>query len=87
MLTATEFHRREPLPLARIHQAIFESCRTRGDLVLFGAQAVNVYVAGARMTRDVGLLADNPEAAARDLARELAKELHMTVRVHEITVG
>ena len=33
MLTATEFHMRESLPLHRIHEAIFEFCRGRSDAV------------------------------------------------------
>ena len=40
---------KEPLPLATIQNAVIDFLRGRDDVVLFGAQAVNVYVA-ARQT-------------------------------------
>jgi hypothetical protein len=35
MLTATEYHMREPLPLATIHESILDFCRGRTDVVVF----------------------------------------------------
>jgi hypothetical protein len=36
----------EPLPLYRVQEAIFEFCRGRDGVVVFGAQAVNMYAPG-----------------------------------------
>jgi hypothetical protein len=52
-LTFQEFARREPLPLATIHEAVLEFLRGRGDAVVFGVQAVNAYVSEPRMTQAV----------------------------------
>ena len=54
-LTFREFAMREPHPLAVIHDAVLEFLRGRDDAVLFGAQAVNAYVAEPRMTQDVDI--------------------------------
>ena len=54
-LTFREFAMREPHPLAVIHDAVLEFLRGRNDAVLFGAQAVNAYVAESRMTQDVDI--------------------------------
>ena len=51
-LTFREFMNHEPLPLATIHEAVLEFLRERNDVVLFGAQAVNMYVDDARMSED-----------------------------------
>ncbi len=47
-LTFQEFATREPLPLATIHDAVLEFLRGRDDAVLYGAQAMNAYVAELR---------------------------------------
>ena len=43
---------KEPLPLATIQIAVIDFLRGRDDVVLFGAQAVNVYVSEPRATRE-----------------------------------
>ncbi len=66
ILTFREFMTHESLPLATIHQTVLEFLRERSDVVLFGAQAVNVYVDEPRMSQDVDLLthdADSPSQA------------------------
>jgi hypothetical protein len=45
-LTLREFAMNEPLPLARIQDAVLEFLRNRDDAVLFDAQAVNACVGG-----------------------------------------
>ena len=55
-LAIKEFLMREPLPLARIHDAVFEFLRGRTDAVVIGAQAVNAYVEESRMTQSVDIL-------------------------------
>jgi len=78
---------REPVPLHRVHQAIFDFCRGRADVVVFGAQAVNVHVRQPRMTQDVDLLAADPRALAKTLATHLHATLRIAVRVREIRAG
>ena len=52
-LTFQEFARREPLPLARIHDALLEFFEQgRIDAVLIGVHAVNAYVDTPRMSDD-----------------------------------
>jgi hypothetical protein len=87
MLTATEFSMREPLPLYRVHEAIFEFCRGRPELTIFGAQAVNIYVAEPRMTQDVDIFSPTPLETAEALATALNGAFHIAVRVREIAGG
>ena len=44
VLTFREFMMAEPLPLATLQKAVLEFLRGRDDVVVFGAQAVNVDV-------------------------------------------
>ena len=53
MFIAAEYHMHEPLPLHRVQEAIIDFCRGRQDAVVFGAQAVNVYVVSG--TNDIFL--------------------------------
>jgi hypothetical protein len=87
MLTATEFSMRDPLPIHRVQEAIFEFCRGRADVVVFGAQAVNVYAPTARMTQDVDLLSFHPQQIAEVLAQELGDRFHIAIRVREVSAG
>jgi hypothetical protein len=87
MLTAAEYHMRETLPIFRIQEAIFEFCRGQPDIAIFGAHAVNLYVADARMTQDVDILCLNPAAVAAALARRLGELFQVTVRVREFRPG
>lgn len=57
---------KEPLPLATIQSAVIDFLRGRDDVVLFGAQAVNVYVTEPRATQVVDLMSTR--------ASELAEE-------------
>jgi hypothetical protein len=87
MLTAAEYHMGEPLPIYRLQEAIFEFCRDRMDVVVFGAQAVNLYVGQPRMTQDVDLLCAAPDVVAAALASRLGEQLHIAVRVRELRPG
>lgn len=78
---------REPLPLATVQDAVLEFLRGRKDAVLFGAQAVNAYVAEARMTEDVDLLSTRPAQLAQELRDHLAARFRMAVRVRELPGG
>jgi hypothetical protein len=87
MLLASEYLMHEPLPLHRIQEAIFEFCRGRGDIAIFGAQAVNIYVTLPRMSQDVDILATDPRRIAEVLAAELGARFHVAIRVREVKPG
>jgi hypothetical protein len=86
-LTFQEFAMREPHPLAVIHDAVLEFLRDRTDAVLFGAQAVNAYVAESRMTQDVDIASPRAEELAEELRAFLNQRFHIAVRVREIRDG
>ena len=66
IVTLQEFAMGEPLPLSTVHNAVLEFLKGRDDVVVFGAQAVNAYVAEPRMTQEVDL----QSTRARDLAED-----------------
>ena len=86
-LTFREFAMKEPLPLATIQNAVLEFLRDRDDGVVFGAQAVNAYVAEPRMTQDVDVLSTRAEDLAEELREHLSQRFHIGVRVREIGEG
>jgi hypothetical protein len=73
MLTLSEYLVGEPLPLATVQEVILDFCRDRPDLCVFGAQALALHTGVPRMTQDVDLMAEDPEAVAVALAEHLAK--------------
>jgi hypothetical protein len=87
VLTFREFMMAEPLPLATVQQAVLEFLRGRDDAVLFGAQAVNAYVAEPRMTQDLDLLTTRPEGLAQELAEALRERFHIAVRTQRAGAG
>lgn len=78
---------KEPLPLAVIQTAVIDFLRGREDGVLFGAQAVNVYVAEPRATQDVDLISTRAKELAEELRAHLAEHFHIALRVREIKNG
>jgi hypothetical protein len=86
-LTLREFAMREPLPLAKVHDAILDFLRNRDDAVLFGAQAVNAYVDQPRMTQDVDILSMRAKAFAEELRAHVAETFTMAARVREVGGG
>src|SRR5258706_2615490 len=80
-LTLREFGVNEPLPLAKIHEAVLEFLRNRADAVLFGAQAVNAYVDEPRMTQDVDILSTRAAEFAEELRVHLSKAFTIAVRL------
>ena len=87
MLTAAEYHMGESLPIYRLQEVIFEFCRGRMDVVVFDAQAVNLYVGEPRMTQGVDLLCTAPDVVAAALASRLDEQFHIAVRVRELRPG
>lgn len=84
MMTALEYLMGEPLPLHRVQEAIIDFCRGRRDVVVYGAQAVNLHVAEPRMSQDVDILTPRPREVAQALAERLHDEFGVAVRVREV---
>lgn len=78
---------KEPLPLAKVHDAVLDFLRNRDDAVLFGAQAVNAYVDDPRMTQDVDILSTRAAELAEELRSHLASLFHIAVRVQAVAQG
>jgi hypothetical protein len=87
VLTFKEFAMREPLPLASIHEAVLEFLRGRDDVVVFGATAVNAYVAEPRMTQGIDLMSTRAPELAEELRVHLSELFHIAVRVREVRAG
>jgi hypothetical protein len=87
VLTFQEFAMREPLPLATVHEAVLEFVRGRDDVVVFGATAVNAYVAEPRMTQDIDLVSTRAAELAEEVREFLNQRFHIAVRVRVIGEG
>jgi hypothetical protein len=87
ILTFQEFAMHESLPLATIQQAVLEFLRNRDDVAVFGAQAVNAYVAEPRMTQDIGILSTRAYQFAEEFRHHLAQQFHIAVRVRQVVEG
>jgi hypothetical protein len=83
-LTLREFAMKEPLPLAKVQEAVLEFLRNRDDAALFGAQAVNAYVDEPRMSQDVDILSTRARDFAEELRTHLANSFHIAVRVRSV---
>ena len=87
IITFQEFAMQEQLPLATIQNAVLEFLRGRSDVALFGAQAVNAYVAEPRMTQDIDILSPRAAEIAQTLRDYLSDRFHIAVRVREVSQG
>jgi hypothetical protein len=86
-LSFREFATREPLPLARVHDAVLEFLRNRDDAVLCGAHAVNAYVSEPRMSEDVDLLSPRAESLAEQLRVFLTERFGITAKMQALRKG
>ncbi len=86
-LTFQEFALAEPLPLARIQDAVLAFLRGRDDVALFGAQAVNAYVAEPRMSQDVDIITTRAPDLVEELRRHLSEQFHIAVRTRVVAEG
>ena len=77
----------EPLPLATVHGAILDFLRGRADVVVFGATAVNAYVAESRMTQDIDLLSPRASELAEEMRQYLSDHFHIAIRIREVVKG
>lgn len=78
---------KEPLPLAKVQDAVLEFLRHRDDAALFGAQAVNAYVDEPRMTQDVDILSTRAAELAEEIGIHLSNEFHIAVRIRVVADG
>ncbi|MDX2030647.1 MAG: nucleotidyl transferase AbiEii/AbiGii toxin family protein [Blastocatellia bacterium] len=78
---------KESLPLATIQTAVIDFVRGREDVVLFGAQAVNVYVSEPRATQDVDLMSTRAAELAEELREFLSQRFHIAARVRDVKDG
>ncbi len=86
-LTFQEFAMQEPLPLAAIQNAVLEFLRGRDDVAVFGAHAVNIYVAEPRMTQTIDLISPRAVEFVEELRENLSQRFHVALRVREIGDG
>ncbi len=82
-----EIMMKEPLPLVTIQNAVIDFLRGRTDVVLFGAQAVNVYVSEPRATQDIDVLSTRAAGLAEEVRQYLSERFHIAVRVRVIKAG
>jgi hypothetical protein len=82
-----EFVMRDPLPLSVIQDAVFEFLEHRDDAVVYGARAVNVYVARRRNTEDVDVATTRGIDFAEEMRAYLAERFHIAVGVHAVRGG
>jgi hypothetical protein len=87
VLTFKEFAVSEPLPLATIHEAVLDFLRGRDDAVVFGATAVNAYVAEPRITQEIDLMSTRAAELVRELSEHLSERFHIAVRVRVVGEG
>lgn len=84
-LTLREYMTHEKVSLADIFRVVGRFISGRRDVVVFGAHAVNAYVAEERMTSDIDILSTNAEALAEELRACLADKFRIAVRVRPMT--
>jgi hypothetical protein len=84
VLTFSEFAMGEPLPLATVHEAILDFLRGRVDAVVFGATAVNAYVAESRMTQEIDVMSPRAADLAEEMRQYLSQRFHIAVRIREV---
>jgi hypothetical protein len=86
-ITLREVMTREEVPLADVFREVGHFLIGREDVVLFGAQAVNVYAETERMTQDVDLLSTRAEMVVEELRVRLADRFRIAARVRAVVPG
>lgn len=77
----------EPLPIATVQDAVIEFLYDRDDVVVFGAQAVNVYTSELRMSQDVDMLSTRAAQLAEELQEFLRERFHIAIRIRQVAQG
>ena len=86
-LSLREFVSQEPHPAAVVQAAVLEFLTGRTDAVIYGAQAVNAYVAENRSTEDVDVLSTRGKDFAEELRQFLNDRFGFAVRVRSVRGG
>ena len=86
-LSLREFVSQEPHPAATVQAAVLEFLVGRDDAVVFGAQAVNAYVAENRSTEDVDVLSTRGKDFAEEMRQFLNDRFGFAVRVRSVRGG
>jgi hypothetical protein len=86
-VTVREVMTHEEVPLADLFREVGRFLIGREDVVLFGAQAVNVYAETGRMTQDVDVMSTRAEAVAEELRRLLSDRFRIAMRVRVVAPG
>ena len=86
-LTVREVMTHEEIPLADVFREVGRFLIGREDVVLFGAQAVNVYAETERMTQDVDVMSTRAEAVTEELRRLLSERFRMAMPVRVVVPG
>jgi hypothetical protein len=86
-VTVREVMTHEQVPLADVFREVGRFLIGRDDVVLFGAQAVNVYAATERMTQDVDVMSTRAEAVADELRALLSERFRTAIHVPVVVPG
>ena len=86
-ITVREVMTHEEVPLADVFREVGRFLMGREDVVLFGAQAVNVYTETERMTQDVDGMSTRAEAVAAELRNLLSDRFRIATRVRVVVPG
>jgi hypothetical protein len=86
-VTFREVMAHEEVPLADVFREVGRFLIGREDVVLFGAQAVNVYAETERMTQEVDVMSTRAEAVAEELRRLLSDGFRIAMRVRVVVPG
>lgn len=83
-LTLQEFSMANEVTLAEIHRVVLNFLQNRSDSIVFGAQAVNLYVDEPRMTQDVDVMSMIAAELSELIRSELHQKLNIAVRVRSV---
>ena len=70
--------------LGEIHRVVLNFLKGRVDSMVFGAQAVNLYVDEPRMTQDVDVMSIHGSEVAELIRAEVHQRLNIAVRVRSV---
>jgi len=83
-ITLQEFAMSNEVTLGEIHRVVLNFLKGRVDSMVFGAQAVNLYVDEPRMTQDVDVMSIHGSEVAELIRAEVHQRLNIAVRVRSV---
>jgi hypothetical protein len=84
-LTLQEFSMANEVTLGEIHRVVLNFLQNRNDAIVFGAQAVNLYVDEPRMTQDVDVMSTIAAELAELIRSEVHQKLNIATRVRSVS--